>query len=543
MILSIIIVNYNVEHFLHQCLKSIEKAIQDIPLEIFVVDNNSVDNSLNMLRNNFPYVKIIANSDNKGFSKANNQAIRQAKGKYILLLNPDTIIQPNTLIETISFLQETPHAGAVGVKMIDGNGNFLPESKRSLPNPKSAFYKIFGLSKLFPKSKKYGQYHLNYLDENKIYEVDVLSGAFFMTRKNILDEIGMLDETFFMYGEDIDLSYRIQQHGYKNFYFPKTSIIHYKGESTKKTSMNYIFMFYNAMIIFVKKHYVTKNAKPLVFFIKIAIFLRASVSILKRLIFKITQPVFDAILIFVGMYFLQKIWAINYFLNKDYYNDYFVKYAIPIYILFWIGGIYSQNGYQNVSNIFKVIKGIIFGTITMLIIYALLPENLRFSRALILLGSIWTIFSLSGTRYLSDKLNIAKKKIKRIGIIAEEKEFKRILKIIKTTHSKTKFIGQINIKNKDSESLGNISQIKEILKIYDLNEIIFSAKDVNANIIMNYMRKIDKNLSIKIAPSESTFIIGSNSIHKQGDLYTLNNSVPNTHFIKKIFKKYIDFFN
>ena len=193
-----------------------------------------------MLNNEFPYINLIVNNENVGFAKANNQAIKRAKGKYILLLNPDTIIQENTLNETINFFEEHPDAGGLGVKMFDGNGNFLPESKRSLPDPSIAFYKIFGLSRLFPKSKKFGQYHLNYMDENEICEIDVISGAFFMTRKVVIDKIGMLDESFFMYGEDIDLSYRIQTSGYKNFYFPKTSIIHYKGESTKKTSVNYI---------------------------------------------------------------------------------------------------------------------------------------------------------------------------------------------------------------------------------------------------------------------------------------------------------------
>ena len=290
MTLSIIIVNYNVEHFLHQCLKSIEKAKQNIILEIIIVDNNSVDQSIKMLKKYFSYVKIIQNTQNVGFAKANNQAIKEARGEYILLLNPDTIIQENTLLQTIKYLKNHLDVGALGVKMIDGNGEFLPESKRSLPNPMSAFYKIFGFSKLLPKSKKFGEYHLNYLDKNKIHEIDVISGAFFMTRSKILQKIGMLDERFFMYGEDIDLSYRIQKSGYKNIYFPNTSIIHYKGESTKKTSVNYIIVFYNAMLLFVKKHYSKSKARPLIIAIKLAILIRASISIIKQFILKIIQP-------------------------------------------------------------------------------------------------------------------------------------------------------------------------------------------------------------------------------------------------------------
>ena len=543
MMLSIIIVNYNVEHFLHQCLKSIEKATKTIETEIFVVDNNSIDNSVNMLRKSFSYVNLILNNENQGFSKANNQAIKQANGKYILLLNPDTILQENTLVETISFLENNQNAGALGVKMIDGNGSFLPESKRSLPTPSIAFYKIFGLSNLFPKSKKFGQYHLNYIDENEICEIDVISGAFFMMRRKIIKEIGMLDETFFMYGEDIDLSYRIQKAGYKNFYFPKTSIIHYKGESTKKTSVNYIFMFYKAMIIFVKKHYVTKKAKPLILTINIAIFLRALISILKRFFIRLIQPLADALIIFLGIYYLQKIWATKYFLNENYYSDNFLQYAMPIYLFCWLLGVYMQNGYKKPTEPLKAAKGVIFGTIIILITYGLLPETLRYSRALILLGALWTIVTLTLFRYIVNSLTKNNITFKRIGVVAEKEEYERITKIIKNSHPNIKFIGQINTDKKNIDSLGNIKQLNEVLKIHKLNEIVFSAKDVDADEIMQHMSNISNHLSIKISPSESTFIIGSNSIHTQGDLYVLNNDISKKNSIKGFFKKYIDFFS
>jgi len=381
------------------------------------------------------------------------------------------------------------------------------------------------------------------MDEYEICEIDVISGAFLMTRKVIIDKIGMLDESFFMYGEDIDLSYRIQKSGYKNFYFPKTSIIHYKGESTKKTSVNYIFMFYNAMIIFVKKHYNQKKAKPLILIINIAIFLRAFISILKRLIIKLTQPVIDGLLIFIGLYFLQKIWAINYFSNKDYYSDNILQYAIPLYIGCWLIGVYVQNGYKVPFKPIRAGRGVILGSITILICYGLLPETLRFSRALILLGSIWTISSLTMIRYVLNIFNASNQQSKRIGIVAEKDEFNRILQIIKNTHPKIKVIGQINTIKKDTGSLGNIQQLKEILKIHKLNELIFSAKDVNADEIMKNMSNMSNNLSIKISPSESTFVIGSNSIHTQGDLYVLNNNIAKNSSIKSFFQKYIDFFN
>ena len=229
--LSVIIVNYNVEFFLEQCLNSVYSALKEIDGEVYVVDNNSIDGSLKMVREKFPDVILIANKDNVGFSRANNQALKKAIGKYHLLLNPDTIVEEDTFKEVIQFMDEHPDAGGLGVKMIDGKGNFLPESKRGLPTPKDAFFKIFGLSRLFPKSKRFGRYHLSFLDKDEIHEIEILSGAFMLMREEALDKVGLLDEDFFMYGEDIDLSYRIVLGGYKNYYFPKTRIIHYKGES------------------------------------------------------------------------------------------------------------------------------------------------------------------------------------------------------------------------------------------------------------------------------------------------------------------------
>jgi len=224
--LSIIIVNYNVKYFLIQCLNSVLEAIENIDAEIFVVDNNSSDGSVEMLKEKFPMLRLIENQENVGFSKANNQAIREASGEYILLLNPDTLVESETFCKSIQFMDEHDDAGALGVKMLNGKGEFLPESKRGLPLPNVAFYKIFGLTKLFPKSKKFASYHLSCMDNNQIHSVEVLSGAFMMLRKSVLDKIGYLDEDYFMYGEDIDLSYRITQNGYINYYYPETKIIH-----------------------------------------------------------------------------------------------------------------------------------------------------------------------------------------------------------------------------------------------------------------------------------------------------------------------------
>ncbi len=299
--LSVIIVNYNVKHFLEQCLHAVLRASEQLETEIFVVDNASVDGSCHMVREKFPTVRLLENKVNAGYSAANNQAIRHASGEYILLLNPDTVVEEDTFTRTLRFMEEHPDAGGLGVKMIDGKGRFLPESKRGLPTPWVAFYKIFGLSKLFPRSKRFGRYHLTYLDENSVSKVDVLCGAFMLLRRETLAKTGLLDEAFFMYGEDIDLSYRIVQQGYTNYYFPESTIIHYKGESTKKDSINYVKVFYNAMIIFAGKHFSSGNARIFTLLIHLAVYFRAFIAIVQRLFRRIYLPLLDALLIWGGV--------------------------------------------------------------------------------------------------------------------------------------------------------------------------------------------------------------------------------------------------
>ena len=279
--LSIIIVNYNVKYFLQQCLNSVFLSINNIDAEVFVVDNNSTDNSIEYLKSQFPNVIFIENKENAGFSKANNQAIAKAQGEYVLLLNPDTVIGENSLSNVCRFLDNNPQAGAVGVKMMDGYGKFLFESKRGFPSPWNSFCKMSGLSKLFPKSKRFGGYHLKYLDKNSTHEVNILAGAFMMVRKNAIEKAGNLDESFFMYGEDIDWSYRISNCGYINYYFPEP-IIHYKGESTKK-DIKYVKHFYEAMLIFFNKHYPNSN-RFFKIIIRMAIFSCGTVSALQKIV-------------------------------------------------------------------------------------------------------------------------------------------------------------------------------------------------------------------------------------------------------------------
>ncbi len=253
--LSIIIVNYNVKYFLEQCLCSVLKACASIDAEIFVVDNNSYDGSELFFSNRFPSVKFIWKKENAGFAKANNEALKLAAGEKILFLNPDTILPEDCFEKCLQFFQQQKNIGALGVKMIDGSGNFLPESKRGFPSFFASFCKMTGLTSLFPASKIFAKYYLGHLPQNESNEIDIVSGAFMMVDKKVLDAVGSFDEDYFMYAEDIDLSYRIQKAGYKNFYFADTAIIHFKGESVSKQNAEYTKRFYGTMIQFIQKHY------------------------------------------------------------------------------------------------------------------------------------------------------------------------------------------------------------------------------------------------------------------------------------------------
>lgn len=234
--LAIVIVNYNVKYYLHQCLMSVEKAIRDFTCDVIVVDNCSSDGSVEYLRKMHPGVRFIENSENVGFARANNIAIRESNSDYVLLLNPDTLITEETLSSCLAFMDQHPKAGVLGLKMLKENGTFALESRRGVPTPSTAFCKMCGFTSLFPKSRRFGKYYMQYLDKEEVNRIEIVSGAFAFLRRQCLNETGYLDEDYFMYGEDIDLSYRILKRGWENYYLP-TPILHYKGESTQKISM------------------------------------------------------------------------------------------------------------------------------------------------------------------------------------------------------------------------------------------------------------------------------------------------------------------
>lgn len=545
--LSVIIVNYNVEYFLEQCLNSVMIAFKHIEGEVIVVDNNSIDSSCAMVKKKFPQSILIENKKNAGFSKANNQGINIAKGEYVLLLNPDTVVEEDTFKKVCDFMDQHADAGGLGVKMIDGKGKFLPESKRGLPTPSVAFYKIFGISTLFPKSKKFGRYHLGYLDKDKTNEIEILSGAFMLLRKKVLDQIGLLDEAFFMYGEDIDLSYRIILGGYKNFYFPEARIIHYKGESTKKSSVNYVFVFYNAMIIFAKKHFSEKNAKTFSFLINVAIYLRASAAIITRFIKKAALPLLDFLIIFTGLIVLAKQY--EFYRDID-FPDSLLYYALPSYTLTWIISVWLSGGFDKPIKLLKIIQGLLIGTAVILMVYALLPKEYQFSRFFILLGTglclVWMMFSRIALHFSGLKAyHLLPGKNKRFIIVGKRDEAERVAELLRQTSNFAGFIAYVSPDNEEKDLFysGSIEQLNDVVDVLKIDEVIFCARDNSAQQIIDKMSKTEnRKIDFKIAQPESLYLIGSNSINTSGDLYVLDiNSVTKPK--NKRNKRLFDFFS
>jgi GT2 family glycosyltransferase len=532
---SVIIVNFNVRYFLEQVLLSVRRASKGLRVEVIVVDNCSSDDSNEMVKQQFSEVYLIENQTNVGFSKANNQGIVASRGKYILLLNPDTVLAEDTLQKCWVYMESHPSVGGMGIRMIDGSGRFLPESKRGFPSPWVAFCKAFGLSALFPKSQRFNTYSLGHLSELETNEADVLAGAFMLMPRAVLDKIGLLDETFFMYGEDIDLSYRIVKEGFKNIYFADSTIIHYKGESTKKGSLNYVKIFYNAMIIFAKKHFKGEQAKIFITLMQMAIYFRAFLTIFSNALKIFKLPLLDAGLLFVGLSWLKNIWASNYFDNPNYYNYYnnnFLYINTPIYISVWLVSIFLSGGYDAPLSLRRLLRGGIVGAIFWAAIYGFLPLEYRFSRALLLLGAVWGLMMLVIIRYLFHFLAYKNFKISDetpknlllIGSVAETQRAKHLLNEAQVRKNIIGIVAPI-VENQPitHQFLGDLTQLAAIVRIYRINEIIFCSKDILNKDIIRLMAELRKQgVEFKILPEGSQSIIGSHDKNARGELYTVD---------------------
>ncbi|MCC6723825.1 MAG: glycosyltransferase, partial [Saprospiraceae bacterium] len=536
--LDTIIVNYNVRHFLEQCLLSVRKANPNGELGgVWVVDNNSSDDSVAMVREHFPEVQLIANQQNTGFSTANNQAIRASKGKYVLLLNPDTVVAEDTLTKCLSFMEAHSEAGGLGVKMVDGSGQFLPESKRGFPSPWVAFCKTFGLSAIFPKSKTFGRYHLGYLSKDETHEVDVLAGAFMLLRRSVLDKIGLLDEAFFMYGEDIDLSYRIVKEGYKNYYLADTTIIHYKGESTKKGSLNYVRTFYQAMIIFARKHFQGRQARLFIAMIYGAIWLRAGMTLLGNFFKKSQLPLLDALLMFGGLWLSKTFWASYFYQDPNWFKTAFMQFNAPFYTFVWLAALWFSGGYDEPFNLRRLTRGLLLGTVVISAVYGFLPLDFRPSRAVILLGTAWSLLALTALRlvfhfFKTGNLSIGRTRLANLAIVGSEAECERVRGLLAKAGVEKNFIGKVGSSTvgrscpetsggqPGAEYLGGVDKLDELVALYHLDEIIFCLKNITSSQTISWMERLGPQIEYRTVPEGGQTIIGSSSKNSAGELYT-----------------------
>lgn len=534
--LSVVIVNYNVCYFLEQALLSVRRAVEKLgqPVEVFVVDNNSVDGSVAMVKARFPEVLLIENHDNPGFSRANNQALRRATGEYQLLLNPDTVVEEDTFRLCCEFMDAHPRCGGLGVKMLDGQGRFLPESKRGLPTPWVAFYKIFGLARLFPKSRRFGRYHLGYLSPEQNHEIQVLSGAFMLMRQTALDQVGLLDEDYFMYGEDIDLSYRLTQGGWQNYYFAGTRIIHYKGESTKRTSVNYVFVFYRAMVIFARKHFAPGRAGTFSVLINGAIWLRAGAAVAQRLVTQAAPVLLDAALLYAGMYLLKEYWEDNHKYVPTAYPPQFMLVAVPVYIAVWLLAAFFSGGYDQPTRTSRIVRGVALGTV-LISAFSNFLDAWRFSKALIVLGGVWAAAALVLRRMSTNFLryrtfSLASRQQKNVGIVGSWQESRRVRQLLEQAAVPARVIGYVEpvaarpAGPAPDDLLGEVRQLEDIIRIYGLNELVFCGRDLPASQIIGLMVGLPQHPSVayKILPQDSEYIIGSSGKDSPGDYYALD---------------------
>lgn len=513
---SVVIINYKVLHFLEQCLDSVMQATQGVDAEIIVVDNASNDGCKVAITHKFPGVICIENDVNIGFGRANNQGIAIAKGKYILILNPDTLIPENAIVACFDFMKSNPDAACVGVKMIDGQGEFLPESKRSLPTPWVSFCKIVGLSTLFPHSKWLAQYHLGYLDNNKTHQVDVLSGAFMFADATVLKSIEGFDEAYFMYGEDVDLSYRFTLVGKKNYYFPEVTVLHYKGESTKRDSVLYVKMFYEAMSIFADKHFSKGSSSLYYSTIQAAIKIRSSLAVLRRIFATLVPFFIDALLIFVGLYFIVDYWGSHIKYLQTGYPALVYQFNLPFYISTWLICIYLSGGYDKNHNSLKLIRGVLLGAAFIAIGYAFLDNSLRFSRAIIVLGTLFAIVQGLVWRWLFPKV------VSNQVIVSEAETFRwtafvpdSMMPYCHAIYNKIKQHAYYIPINEGNESTNTF------LDAFQINEIVYHSSVISYQKIIENIALVGNQVQHKIITPSSVFLIGSNSKYSNGDAYLL----------------------
>jgi hypothetical protein len=554
--LSIIIVNYNVKEFLQNLLTSLFKAVTNLSSEIIVVDNGSDDGSVELLREKFPQVTLIANKDNLGFSKANNLGLKIAKGKFILLLNPDTIVQEDTFEKLIEFFKAHQDAGMTGCKILNPDGTLQLACRRSFPGPWTSFCKVSGLSSMFPNSRLFARYNLTYMDENQSYEVDAISGSFMMVRREVFEKIGGLDEQFFMYGEDLDWCYRVQKAGWKVYYVHDTTIIHYKGESTKRSSLDETKIFYNAMHLFVKKHFATSLLVEII--LRMAIVFRQLLAFLGKQKLSIVALLLDFFFFNLSLFLTGKFYSHFRTWRGFPESTYLIVYTIPALVQILVSatsGAYKKETLP-VLRIFPALLSGFFVISSLTYFF----KDFAYSRGVVLLTFILLVFILSGWRILVRlifKIGLPKvdKTIVKTLVVGTTKSSLEIAKKLKEKSSSYhSIIGLISDTRKEIgehhgsfEVIGSLQNIQKVIHERKISEVIFPSEEVSYTSMMSVVAGCQKeNVEFKLAGSNLDFLVGKSAVYLLEDIpfigITYNISQTGHRFIKRSFDLLVGLF-
>lgn len=543
--ISVIIVNYNVKYFLEVCLHSVLRATNGFDAEVIVVDNNSTDGSMQMVAEKFPTVIRIENKDNAGFGRANNQGVAIAKGEYILFLNPDTVMPEDFFTKTIGYMDAHPEAGSIGPKLLDGKGQFAPDGKKSFPSLSVAIFKTTGINKVFSKSPYFNKYYAVHIGDDETAAVDVLSGCCMLVRTAVLPKIGgAFDEDYFMYCEDVDLSYRIQKAGYQNIYFPEATLIHYKGESTRKATLSYVRIFNEALSTFVRKHYSKGNAQLFTIFINIGIVLRAILGVVKQVLKVLRMPMFDALIMLGTLWFMKEFWVVHV-KNIEPIPLNSVLATFPVYIALWVVSLYINGVYDQSYRGLRVIRAMVIGTIMILAYYGLLQPGLRYSRAIIIFSGISGTVIMLALHELFFRLGIFKfipydKLPRKAVIVADEKNYADTANTLRRVHYAPDLNGRIATDNNKGTALAGINELKPYLFTAGINEVIFCVNGLSYAQILQQMQYCGGAYEYKIHLQGSESFVGSNSSHTAGDLYTLDKRYNLSKFSLQRNKRILD---
>lgn len=547
-LLSIIIVNYNVRDFLHHALVSLQKAMKGIRGEIIVVDNASDDGSIEMVRRRFPTVQLIVNKSNLGFAKANNLGLKRARGKYLLLINPDTLVQEDTLRVMLRFFEENQDVGLAGCKILNPDGTFQLACRRSFPRPWVAFTKMAGLSTLFPHSRLFGRYNLTYLSPDETYEIDAVSGSFMMVRRPAYEQVGGLDEDFFMYGEDLDWCYRIQRAGWKNYYVHSTQIIHYKGESTKRSSLNEIRTFYQAMHLFVQKH--LSDSRVFAFLIRFAISVSSGLAIIKAFLRPIAVAIVDILLVDLSLVLAEWIWfgTTLRLPSQAYPIIYTVPAAIVVFALFW-AGVYTHRR-MSVSRT-MVATALSFVFISALVFFF---KDYGFSRGVTIISGLLSTLLLPlwrfSLRMMGRSTSEGRRSIlgRRTLIVGTDKSAQELLRRLRSRVSDGyDVLGFVDINRKrvgeeiaGLSVVGSTDNIGKVTQDLRVSDVIFSTQTLSyADILSVIGRTRELSVNFHLVPTTLEVIIGKGSVDSLNELplvqITYNIEKPTNRALKRLF--------